>query len=489
MSMHLKHSAGIPPSARLDRRGPVWGRPVFRGNAQVFVEHQPRNTKGANAGNTRILQKAAYVFLWLFAFAMPWENALRIPGFGTVSRAVGLAAFGVGLMAVLDSGRLRTPTVQHILMVLFVTWVGLTYFWSFEPSRTRIAAITFLQLLAMVWLIWEFAQTWKQQILLLRAFVLGTLVSSIAIVLSFLSGPATGAGGTYYGRYTGLGFNPGDLALILALSLPISLYLAARDEGWRFRVWFYGVHLVLAISAILLAASRGALIASAGALLMLPVAFSQLTRGQKTVGVTLVALLGVGAAFTVPQSSWSRLGTIGAEVSSGTLNERTMIWQAGWVVFGQSPFRGVGAAAFAPSVEHAMGMPFHGAGSDDGGPVNVELVAHNTFISVLVEQGVIGFALFLAILLTLVFSAWQFPVVDRVFWLSLLLTWAIGVSSLTWEDRKPSWFIFGILAAAAAAQIPSINKARRSRPTPGPRLEFGPRGPMPARGAQFGRWS
>src|SRR4029077_13994144 len=103
--------------------------------------------------------------------------------------------------------------------------------------------------------------TWKRQILLLRAFVLGTMVSSIALVLSFLSGPPTGAEGSYYGRYTALGFNPGDLALILALSLPISLYLAARDEHFRFRVWFYGVHLVLALSAILLTASRGALIA------------------------------------------------------------------------------------------------------------------------------------------------------------------------------------------------------------------------------------
>jgi O-antigen ligase len=474
-------------SARPDSRSSVWGRPALGRNARAFLG---RNATSANAGNAIFLQKAAYFSLWLFAFAMPWENALTIPGFGTVSRAVGLAAFGIGALAVLDSGRFRTPTVQHLLMALFVAWAGLTYFWSFEPSRTKTAAVTFVQLLAMVWLIWQFAQTRKQQILLLRAFVLGTMVSSVAIILSFLSGPATGADGSYYGRYTALGFNPGDLALIMALSLPISLYLAARDEGLRFRVWFYGVHLVLALSAILLAASRGALIASAGALLMVPVAFSQLTRGQKTVGVALVAVLGVGAAFTVPQSSWSRLGTIGAEVSSGTLNERTMIWQAGWTVFNQSPFRGVGAAAFAPSVEHALGMPFHGSTANDGGPTNVELVAHNTFLSVLVEQGVIGFALFLGILLTLVFSAWHLPVVDRAFWLSVLLTWAIGVSSLTWEDRKPSWFIFGVLLAAVAAQVPSTRKGDRLRSGPQQRINFGAQGPVSAtRGTQFGRWS
>jgi O-antigen ligase len=445
-----------------------------------------RNAQNAEAGNTGPMPKVAYFFLWIFAFAMPWENAVVIPGFGTVSRVVGLAAFGIGLISVLDSGRFRVPALQHGLMGLFVTWVGLTYFWSFDPARTRIAAITFLQLLTMVWLIWQFAQTYQKQILLLRAFVLGTVVSSIAIVVAFLNGPTAES---YYGRYTGLGFNPNDLALILALSLPISLYLAARDEGLRFRVWIYGAHLVLALAAILLTAARGPLIASVGALFMLPFAFSQLTRGQKIVGLALVVLLGIGAGLLVPQTSWSRLSTIGSEVSSGTLNERTMIWRAGWVVFNQSPFRGVGAAAFAPSVEHALGMPFHGSGIDDGGPSNVELVAHNTFISVLVEQGVIGFALFLGILLTLVFSAWHFPLVDRAFWLSVLLTWAIGVSSLTWEDRKPSWFLFGVLVAAAAAQIPSIRSGDRLRARPLQRLKFGAQSPVPARSTQFGRWS
>jgi hypothetical protein len=386
--------------------GMVSGLDAARSLAASHPRFAGRNR--AEPGNSGTMPKVAYFFLWIFAFAMPWENAVVIPGFGTVSRVVGLAAFGIGVISVLDSGRFRVPAVQHCLMGLFVTWVGLTYFWSFDPGRTRIAAVTFVQLLTMVWLIWQFAQTYQKQILLLRAFVLGTVVSSTAIVVAFLNGPTAES---YYGRYTGLGFNPNDLALILALSL------------------------VLALGAILLTAARGPLLASAGALLMLPFAFAQLTRGQKIVGFALVVLMGIGAGFLVPQTSWSRLSTIGSEVSSGTLNERTMIWRAGWSVFNQSPFRGVGAAAFAPSVEHALGMPFHGSGIDDGGPSNVELVAHNTFLSVLVEQGVIGFSLFLGILLTLVFSAWRFPLVDRAFWLSVLLTWAIGVSSFSWVDR------------------------------------------------------
>ncbi len=412
------------------------------------------SVRSETKANTSLSQKAAYASLWFFVFVMPWENAVTIPGFGTVSRAAGLLALGVGLLAIVDSGRVRVPAVQHLLMAMFVTWAGLTYFWSFEPMRTRIEVISFVQLLVMVWLIWQFAQTRKEQILLLRAFVLGSAVSASAIVFSFLTGPSTGAVG-YYNRYSGFGFNPGDLALILALSLPVSLYLAVTDETLRLRVGLYGAHLVLALSGILLAASRGALIASSGMLLMIPFAYAHLSRRQKTVGFAIVAILGVAAGFAVPQTSWSRLGTIGAEVKSGTLNERTMIWQAGWAVFSQSPFGGVGVGAFAPTVQHALGMPFRAAMEGEGqGQQVVELVAHNTFISVLVEQGVIGFALFLGILLALLLAALRFPVLDRAFWLSVLITWTIGVSSLTWEARKPSWLIFGLLAAAAGVQVP-----------------------------------
>jgi O-antigen ligase len=409
---------------------------------------------GSGSRDTNLLQATAYGFLWVFVFVMPWENAVTLPGFGTLSRAFGLVAFLLGLLAVLESKNLRGPSIGHVLMMLFVAWSGSTYFWTFDPAHTRIAAVSFVQLLAMVWLIWQFAQSPKRQFLLLRAFVLGTLVSSGAILVSFWTSSGTEAG-AYYGRYTGLGFNPGDIALILALSLPISMYLLWCDRDFRFRVGLYGVHLLLTSIGILLAASRGALLASFGATLMLPALYQRLTRGQRMAVLGAVTICGVGAVLTVPQTSWSRLGTISSEVRSGTLNERTMIWQAGWVVFGESPFLGVGTGAFAPAIQHNLGMAFQSAGAPFESPSYAQLVAHNTYISVLVEEGVIGFAIFLGILLTLLLEAWGFRGIDRMFWLSLLTTWGIGASGLTWEDRKPSWFIFGLLLAASGTRVAS----------------------------------
>ena len=39
--------------------------------------------------------------IWLFVFIVPWEDVIIIPGIGTISRAVGLFAGGLGLFSIL----------------------------------------------------------------------------------------------------------------------------------------------------------------------------------------------------------------------------------------------------------------------------------------------------------------------------------------------------------------------------------------------------
>lgn len=441
-----------------------------------------RTSIRATRSNTTFLQKATFFFLWVLAFAMPWQNAVVIPGFGTISRVVGIAAFVLAVLAVLDSGRLRTPELPHVLIALFVIWVGLTYFWSFSPWRTGVAIVTFLQLLAMVLLVWQFAQTHREQVLLLRAVVLGTYVSCIATVVEYFQGTYL-----YYQRYAGAGFNPNELGLILAMSIPVSLYLILRERG-KWIVLLYVGQLVLAVSTILLTASRGPALACLGTLLFVPFVIRQLTIGQRVAGVAFLILAGVVAFALVPATSWSRLSTIGGELRSGTLNDRTMIWQTGWQVFGESPFRGVGAAAFAPAIQHALGMPFNGPSIENGQPA-AELVAHNSFLSVLVEQGVIGFALFLALLLAILQCAFRLPMLEKMFWLSFFMTWVIGASTLTYEDRKLPWLLFAIVIAQAASQIPAVTRLRKPRRTTGHRADSGYPAAIPARGSAFGRWS
>lgn len=423
--------------------------------AQTAIGGIARSARVLQSHREGIFRKAAFFFLWLLIFVVPWENAVVIPGFGTLSRAVGIPAFGMALLAILESGTLRTLSMQHLIVLFFIVWSGLTYFWSFAPSATVTAIFTFVQIFTMLWLIWEFAQTSKQQALLLRAYMIGAMISSVATLENFFTTTSV-----YGGRYTGLNFNPGDLGFIEALSIPISLYLAVRERK-RILLWLDGCATVLAFCAIVLTAARGALIACIPAALMFPFLFPKVKLGRNVALLIFVALAGIGSWLFMPASSWTRLSTIGSEVSGGTLNERTLIWQIGWQVFGQAPFQGVGSGAYAPTVEHALGLASDSSNNDSGVAV-ARLVAHNTFFSVLVEEGAIGFALFLALLLTLVLSAWKLPHIDRVFWLFLLLTWAIGASDLTWESRKPTWVIFGLLISAASTKI--VSEVRSSSP-------------------------
>lgn len=433
-------------------RQPMMWRPMQKHSLALdpFTSIQPvmaydqRRNSNMRAVRKGFFRKAAFFFLWLLVFVVPWENGVVIHGFGTISRVVGILAFGMALLAVLESGTLRTLSMQHIIMFLFFFWVCLTYFWSYDPSATAVSIYTFTQICVMVWLVWEFAQTRGEQMLLLYAYITGALVSAVAALVGFFRNT-----GLDNGRYTGMGFNPGDLAFILALAIPISLYLAVQERR-KILVWLAGLTTVLSFCAIVLTASRGSMIACIPTILVLPFLFPNLRWGRNFVMLIFLVVAGAGAWLFMPASSWSRLSTIGSEISSGTLNERTMIWQIGWQIFGKAPFQGVGSEAFAGTAEHSLGLASDSR--SDMGVSASRLAAHNTFFSILLEEGAIGFSLFFALLLTLILSAWRLPVIDRTFWLCILATWGIGALDLTWEDRKPTWLIFALFIAVACAK-------------------------------------
>lgn len=445
----MRDDTGIPTWRPMQNSSAIGS---FAPTHPTMVYHRRRSAK-LRAGSKGIFRNAAFFFVWLLVFAIPWENGVIIHGFGTISKVVGILAAGMALLAILESGTLRTLALQHVIMAIFFFWASLTYFWSNDPRATAASIYTFIQIFVMVWLVWEFAQTPREQLLLLRAYAAGALVSSVAALVGYFRNT-----GLDNGRYTGMGFNPGDLAFILALAIPISMYLAVKERR-KVMVWLAGLTTVLAFCAIVLTASRGSLVACIPSLLILPVLFPKVRWGRSLMILVFLAAAGVGAWLFMPQSSWSRLSTIRSEITSGTLNERTMIWQIGWQIFGQAPFQGVGSEAFAGTAEHTIGLASNSR--DEVGVSATRLAAHNTFFSILLEEGAIGFSLFFALLVALVLSAWRLPVVDRTFWLCILGTWAVGALDLTWEDRKPTWLIFAFLIAAACTK--AVPRARLVR--------------------------
>ena len=390
------------------------------------------------------LGKIAFGSLWLLVFAMPWEDAITISGFGTSVRLIGMVTLGLGVLAVVERGRVRRPALGHVIMALFVVLAVLSYLWSLFPEGTLIETFSYVQLLTMVWLIWELAPGVQEQMHLMRAYVFGTFVSGIDTFYLFLSHQES-----VYQRYAGAKLDANDLGLIMALSIPMSYYLLIQQPGRM--VWVYRVHLILAGTTILLTASRGATLATVVALTIVPLTQARLGGRQRIALLLTVILLIGGVLFFVPETSWERLSTVPTEFEQGTFTGRTIIWKAGWEIFRAHPFVGIGANAFRVIVSRELAEPIRMGEADPAPP------AHNTFLSVLVEQGVLGFAVFCGLLGALAVSLRGMPPFPQRLWIVSLAVWVVGVSSLTWEMRKPTWFFFGLLMA----QCGSISQMQR----------------------------
>ena len=382
------------------------------------------------------LGKLAFASLWLLVFAMSWEDAITIANFGTSARLIGMLGGVLGLLAIIESGRVRRPAPGHILMALFVLLAGGSYLWSLYPEGTVTQTVTYIQLFMMVWLIWQLASRDREQTRLMQAYVLGTFVSGIDTVYLFIIHQES-----VYQRYAGARLDANDLGLLMALSIPFSYYLLIQSKGMI--AWVYRLQLVLAGTTVLLTASRGAALASVFALAIVPLTHARLTARQRIAVLLTVSLLVCGALVFVPSTSWERLSTIPLEFSQGTFTGRTVIWAAAWELFRTHPFLGVGANAFRLTVSRILVEPIR---ADESGTPQAP-AAHNTFLSVLVEQGVIGFALFCALLGFLALSLRRLPPFPQKLWVVFLGVWVVGVSSLTWEMRKPTWFFFGLLMA------------------------------------------
>ncbi|MDZ4802824.1 MAG: O-antigen ligase family protein [Bryobacteraceae bacterium] len=372
--------------------------------------------------------RVAFALLALLVFSIPWEKSLVAPGIGTVSRVLGSIALVGGVVAATLRRQVRLPNFALTLAGVFVLWSAATWFWSYYPEATVARSLTLLQLFLMAWLVWDLCRSAWQQRVLVGAFVLGAAVASLGTFARYAMSQQT-----YYKRYAAAGFDPNDLGLTVALAIPLALWLALRPGRMA---WLWRVLVVVCCGAVLLTASRTAMVCAMAAFAVVPLAWRESTPQARWSGVGLLLLLIAGAVGLAPKESRQRLATIRTEVTTGTLHNRTTIWKAGVQAWKLRRLTGVGAGAYPKAVEPLIGVP---------GVAGHEYVAHNTFLSVLVETGVIGFVLFSAFVGVLLVFALIQRAPERALWLTVMLVWAIGVSTLTWEHRKAAWVLFALL--------------------------------------------
>jgi O-antigen ligase len=195
------------------------------------------------------------------------------------------------------------------------------------------------------------------------------------------------------------------------------------------------------MAAVLLTASRASLLATFVAFTFAFFTRRAADRTFRIVSLTLMAALGLSLVRFAPAPQRNRLATIPTEIRSGTLHDRTRIWKTGLKVLKQHKVIGVGSGAYPEAVEPWLGKPM---------VAGFQYVAHNTFLSVLVECGIVGFAIYALLLGTLLFFILTLPPLERSLWLVVAGSWAVGVFTLTWEHYKPTWLIMAMITTAWA---------------------------------------
>jgi O-antigen ligase len=388
------------------------------------------------------MRKIAFFGLWVMVFGIGWENAVMLPGLGTICRLAGIISAAVAATYLISSGKIRSLKTAHILMAAFVLWGAFTYLWTVDQDMTLERITTLLQLFAMVWLIWQLASREEEQFSLMQSFVLGCYVGAIDTFVGLFTGRVIDVF-----RATATNANPNELGILLGLAVPLAMYLSIRGRGPM--VWVNRLYMPIALVAIFLTASRGALLTASMSLLLVPWSFQRLTRKQKTALVGLAVVTVIAAMVIVPGDAWQRFSTLQREVNGGTFSHRTDIWKAGLEVYQDHPVIGIGAGAYPTAIQ-----PIYGSA----------IVAHNTALSILVENGAIGLIIFVSLMLTLINSARHLPPLSRKVWMIVLLAWSVGVCGGTWEYRKATWFLFGLLLTQAARSLPRPRRAGVERP-------------------------
>ena len=250
------------------------------------------------------MRKAAWALLLLFAFTIPWEYSLDLGvPIGNVSRIAGLLLLLSAIPAVLQAGRVRTPGPVQWMVLAFYLWFCCSYFWTIEPVATLVMMRAYFQVMMVVWLVWEFAESPRDLRSLLRAYVAGSWVLAALTLSNFASPEAIAAGQIRFAAY---GQDPNDVARFLDLGFPLAALLLNSESRWPGRLLALG-YLPLGLVAVVLTASRGGFLAAVVALAGCGILLSRSHPRTVLAGIFALPALAAVLWFKIPMrrsSAW-----------------------------------------------------------------------------------------------------------------------------------------------------------------------------------------
>jgi O-antigen ligase len=373
----------------------------------------------------------------------------------TLSRAVGPLAVFAMILGLAQHERMRLARVGLPLAVIaYATWALASVAWTVNPDNGLSLGGTSYSIaqlglsIAIMLPMIMFVRTEHDLLRLMKAtWALATITGLISIA-QFLAGS---------GRAVGVSGDANFFAALQVIALPLGALLAieTRDPRRRFVVL---VGVAIAVGSIVTTLSRGGILALVTIVVLLsfqPARGFFRTRARKR-AFLLVISIGAGVLLAV---SYSALSARTASLFSGgdTGSGRTNLWKAAVNGWHEHEVRGLGFGAFIGQSNQLLlqtpGVDFSAYDLRSSGQY-----VHNAYLESLVELGVVGATLFVAMLVAMALSLRTTakramtggrPFVSA-FSRAMLLSWAgFAFTSifLSTETDRTLWVMIGLTIA------------------------------------------
>lgn len=318
-----------------------------------------------------------------------WAAAVPELRWSYIAAIVACASVWIHARALAD-GRpswLRSPIA--VLVVLYTAWMWIQSAWAVDPTLHREGTLLITKYLVVFYLIYRLATDADAIRHILLAHVAGCFFFGWLALGIDVAGRLDGIGGPGVN-------NANTLAMHLGTGLVVAGTFILLGKGW----WRWACVLMVPfiVNGVILTESRGAFLGIAvGGLaiwyLRPPI--------RKRLFYALAALACIGFVWLAQKEFWERMETIEsavrtpAEVDTST-EIRLALIDAQWRMARDHPF-GAGFRGTASLSPHYLDARFLASSTGEVGD-DAARSSHNTLMSVVVEQGIVGVVIYLSLL-------------------------------------------------------------------------------------------
>jgi O-antigen ligase len=347
-----------------------------------------------------------------------------------------------------------------VAMFVFLAWLGMSSFYALDSDEALSRFYTFVQLVVATLMFMSVVDTVPRIRGVFWSIVVWTSIATVAGLGRYYSGMSR--------TVSGFGGDRNEFAIYANIAIVCTYVLYQSSKG-RGRL-LLSVILPILFLGLALTFSRMGVLAM---MLSLLVVGYRIAREKRIAAVLVALAILVLIVAVLPESFWARVGTIGPSMQGRreTVGIRVDLWSMALQMIRDRPITGVGLGNFATaSMRYAHGEYLMS-----------RLVAHNAYISIAAETGLVGLCLFLAVHGVALKSFYRAMSVGTLLNAPSLKMMSIATEgclfaimfsalSLNSEGLKYLWLFFGLAASlgriAAHSRVTESPRQSVARVTP-----------------------